>query len=272
MQAYRGKFDNSEIGDSPELIWVNVAQLVIDNDYQREISAFGWKMINKIADGFNWSMFSPIIVAHHTALRFALIDGQHRVHAALLRGITEVPAMLVHASIAEQALAFASSNNNRVQVSKHQVYKASLAAGEGWAIAARDIASRAGCQLMTANASTANKRSGQIYGLVTIRHAAESGNGELMVRILTALRHLDNGNRTTLYSDHLITPIYRAMLSNTMLAGINLDEFFVWKDPYKILDMSRQMRVDGKTNSSAMQVFASQMAKFKSERVKSDVA
>jgi ParB-like nuclease domain len=123
-------------GPAPVLQWIPLDRLVIDDDYQRPLGKANWAAIQKIADAFAWSRFQPLLVAPVAGGQFAVIDGQHRAHAAMLCGIPEVPAVAVQVDLAEQSSAFAWVNSQQIRVSVFHILKAALAAGEDWAVRA----------------------------------------------------------------------------------------------------------------------------------------
>ncbi|MEP9354897.1 ParB N-terminal domain-containing protein [Xanthobacter sp. KR7-65] len=69
----------------------SVQKLVVDPEYQREMSRRGVSNVRRISENFDWSKFAPVIVAPVEGGRFAVVDGQHRTTAAMLRGIESVP-------------------------------------------------------------------------------------------------------------------------------------------------------------------------------------
>jgi ParB-like nuclease domain len=126
----------AEPGPAPMLHWLPIDRLIIDEAYQRPLGRNNWLAIEKIAANFQWSRFGPVLVAPITGGLYAIIDGQHRCHAAAMCGITEVPAMVVQVGIEEQSRAFAWVNSQTIKVTLFHVYKAALAAKEDWAIRA----------------------------------------------------------------------------------------------------------------------------------------
>ena len=134
---------------APMLEWLPIRKLVVDDRYQRPLTGTSWAAIRKIAGAFHWSRFAPVLVAPVEGGLYAIIDGQHRTHAAALCGFTSVPAMAVHMTAREQASAFTWVNGQVLRINQHQVYRAALAAGEDWALRCRDAVEAAGCRLMT---------------------------------------------------------------------------------------------------------------------------
>ncbi|SDP92383.1 ParB-like nuclease domain-containing protein [Phyllobacterium sp. YR620] len=174
-------------GVAPMLQWVRIDCLVIDDSYQRELKPGNWKAIKRIAARFKWSRFSPVFVAPIEGGKYAIIDGQHRTHAAAMCGFAEVPCQIVHMTAEEQAASFAAVNGMVTKVTVWQVYKAALAAGEDWAVQAAHVASDGGATLMDSNTSSYTKKPGQIYGVTAFRnviHARKRENIVLALRVL----------------------------------------------------------------------------------------
>lgn len=135
--------DLREPGAAPMLQWVKIADLVVDDAYQRPIYGAGRKNVRRIAEGFRWAKFAPVIVAPVAGGKFAIIDGQHRTTAAALRGFDTVPAQVIVADPVEQAAAFRSINGQVTRVARLSLHRAAVAAGDPGALEL-DEAVRAG--------------------------------------------------------------------------------------------------------------------------------
>lgn len=174
-------------GAVPELRWLNIGDMVIDDRYQRPLSVANWRAIRRIAEAFSWSRFTPVIVAPIVSGRYAVIDGQHRTHAARLCGFETVPAQIVVLAEAGQAAAFAAINGMRTAITPFHIYKAALVAGEDWALKSRAAVEAGGCRLMTSNASASSKKPREVYSIQTIRHHVSAGRGDMLTSALAAL-------------------------------------------------------------------------------------
>lgn len=189
---------------APQLLWVNVADLVIDERYQRPLAAGNIAAIRRIAAEFQWSRFSPVLVAPVAGGKYALIDDQHRAHAAALCGFDSIPAMVTLVAPEEQALAFIEINTRQIRVGREQVYRAALAADEGWAIECRDVVAAAGCRLMVSKYSTKDKKPGMIFAVALIQKMVEAGKGVAVTRALTALMRYDDSSVANFSNDMLV--------------------------------------------------------------------
>ncbi|QXZ79634.1 DUF6551 family protein [Rhizobium sp. L51/94] len=222
-------------GPAAILQWLDVNLLVIDDHYQRELKPGNWKAIRKIAAGFRWSMFSPVFVSPVEGGFYAIIDGQHRTHAAAICGFSQVPCQIVHMSRAEQAAAFAAVNGTVTQVTAHQVLKAALAANEPWAVNAAAIATEGGARLMPFNRSSDAKRPGEIYGIKGFLDVIERRPRAAVVAALKALTTADGyRDNREIWESWALQPLLMALaerpeaLQRSGFVGA-LESFDFWK-------------------------------------------
>jgi hypothetical protein len=133
-------------GRPPKLDFLPLAKLRIDDTYQRSIERKGLATIVRICNEFDWNRFAPLIVARIPGKEelYAIIDGQHRATAALLRGFDLVPCAVVEASVLEQPAIFAAVNGNVTPITIFQLFKAARAAKVPWAVAVDQVCAEAG--------------------------------------------------------------------------------------------------------------------------------
>jgi hypothetical protein len=218
---------------APQLTWVGIDNLVIDRAYQRDVTAAGRRAIQRIADGFDWTKFQPIQLAPLEGGRYAIVDGQHRAHAAALVGLETIPAMIVPMSARQQAQGFAAMNRDRIKVSGHQIYRAELAAGAEWAVACRKAVEDAGCTLATANAITSAKKPGIVYAIGLIRRMVEAGEGYAVTVGLAAIRASRAGSDA---GDLYNLPAWSGATLAVWLAAIASNQRFMKLDLAPIFD------------------------------------
>ncbi|MEO3386039.1 ParB N-terminal domain-containing protein [Mesorhizobium sp. CAU 1741] len=225
-------------GPAPMLQWLRIEHLVIDDSYQRDLKAGNWKAIQRIADGFKWSRFSPVFVAPVEGGRFAIIDGQHRAHAAAICGFAEVPCQVVQMDREEQAASFADVNGAVTKVTVWNIYKAALAAREDWAVLCHDACRDAGCQLMAHNGTTDTKRAGQIYAIGLVRGYVRAGAGKVVTLTLKGIRKSAFGETAEAYSNEILKPLFAAVGERPWLIRQNVDlsPFIDDFDVYAVLD------------------------------------
>lgn len=222
---------------APMLDWIPIARLVIDDRYQRPLGTRNWVVITKIAAAFDWASFGPVLLAPVEGGRFAVIDGQHRVHAAALCGIESVPAMIITAALDAQARAFVQVNSRRVGVSPHIVFRAALAAGEGWATRCDAVVAAGGGRLMAYNSSAANRKSGQVYCVGLVRDLVAAGHAAPLTAALRALVAYDElAARPALFSDYILRPLVQAIAADPGFQDLDLAAFLRRNDPFKVID------------------------------------
>lgn len=224
--------------EEPRLEFVRISNLVVDESYQRPLGKRGCARIRKIASEFDWSKFSPVLLADLGDGNYAIMDGQHRAHAAMLCGFKRVPAMIVTLDREDQARTFISVNANVTQVTTWQIYRAALAAGESWARICCDAVEAGGCQLQLSNSSTNAKKAGEIYAIRLIEEiAVKKGRPEVVTAVLRALRRYDKENRAALYSDYILNPLLRVVCENEAYVDEDLLlDMMRYKDPYVALN------------------------------------
>lgn len=204
-------------GAPPRLEWLPIGQLVIDDEYQRPLARRNREAIQRIADRFDWSKFSVVVVSPAGSDRYAIIDGQHRTHAAALCGLERVPCQILRLDRAGQAASFAAINGAVTKITPWQIFKAALAAGESWATQARDAVDKAGCRLMTYNKGSEVRKPGEIYGVQMIRDMVSDYGAATVTAALSAYRRGAYGDLAIAWNNVCITAWLRAVATSDMM-------------------------------------------------------
>jgi len=120
-----------DFGCAGRMEWLPLEALMIDGRYQRPLLERGKANIRRIAQGFRWSCFAPLIVSPVAGGDFfAIVDGQHRAAAAMAHGgIDKLPCWVVHLDAREQAHAFAAVNADRTHMNLQALWHARHMAG-----------------------------------------------------------------------------------------------------------------------------------------------
>jgi hypothetical protein len=181
-------------GPAPVLDWIKVEKLVVDNEYQRGISRRGAINIAQIAHQFDWSKFAPVIVAPVEGGLFAIVDGQHRTTAAMLRGLNSVPCQIVQADRAKQAAAYAAVNGNVTKTTHTQLFHAKLAAGDEMAKAVAAICLLADVTVIRTNTTQSNMKAGQTSAVGALMRCYDLYSGAILLLALRCITHTADGN------------------------------------------------------------------------------
>jgi hypothetical protein len=228
----------------PALCDVAVADLAVDASYQRPVTKQGREKIRRIATGFDFARFSPLVVARRPDGVLAIVDGQHRAMAAMLAGVSHVPAVVVEMEdVAAEAAAFAAINGEITAVSAFHLLRAALASGEGWALRSRAAVEKAGCVLMTSNRASADRRPREVYVVTLVRSMVEGGQEAALVAGLSALAASRHGADMTAWGDATLRPLL-GFVVETGARGRDLRDFLDACDLARLRIGAEKLRAD----------------------------
>jgi len=181
-------------GPAPFLEWIETEKLVVDITYQREIGRRGATNVNQIAEHFDWSKFAPVIVAPIEGGQFAIVDGQHRTTAAMLRGQKAVPCQVVQADRARQAAAYAAVNGNITKTTAQQLYHARLAAKDPAALALAEVCAAAGVEVVRRNLIQSGLKPGQTSAVGALTRCFNIYGRDTLITALQCITQTADGN------------------------------------------------------------------------------
>ncbi|MDR7101502.1 DUF6551 family protein [Croceicoccus sp. BE223] len=124
---------NPPLGLRPSLENCRLGDLKVDAAYQRSIdNASSKALIRKIAMHWDWALFHPLAVARRADGSLWVVDGQHRLEAARARrDLYDLPCVVSsYDSRADEAASFVAMNVQRRALSKIDLFKAAVAAGD----------------------------------------------------------------------------------------------------------------------------------------------
>lgn len=151
---------NPPLGRMPVLQFLRPNELQIDPAYQRSIeSSESQALIRRIAMFWNWDLCQPLVVGRRGDGGLYVIDGQHRLEAARLRGdIDQLPGVVGdYATAADEAASFVHLNQQRRPLSAIDLFKAALASEDTEAKAIMAALEAAGLSLAAHSNYTAWK-------------------------------------------------------------------------------------------------------------------
>lgn len=185
---------NPPAGQLPVLQYLTPGQLAIDPAYQRQLEArSSQKLIRAIAENWDWALCLPLVVTRRlgSAIDGAglfVVDGQHRLAAAHLRGDIQVlPCVILEGATVElEASLFVRLNKQRRPISKLDEFRAAIAAGDEQACEIEDAVRRAGLKL----AATTNPdawKPGELANVGGLAQAWKSFGGRASANALEVL-------------------------------------------------------------------------------------
>ncbi len=183
--------------EKPRLFWIAIASLRVDSRYQRKIiGRASEKSVLTIASEFSWSKFAPVVVAECEDEEgiYAVIDGQHRTTAAALRGIRDVPCLILKAGLADQANAFAAINGTVTAISTMQLYAARVAAGDPASVALRDVCAEAGVTVCRYQVPASMMKVGETLAAAKLAQQLARYGHDTLVAALRCITRTGDGN------------------------------------------------------------------------------
>lgn len=143
------KLKRNPIAPPPKIAWLALNQLVVDEEYQRALSANGMRLIRRLVETWDWNCFKPLSVAAVGDGRYEIVDGQHTALAAATHGSIETLPCLVldAATLAQRSAAFVGINRDRLALTPYALFKARVSAEDPEAVAVQAAIDEAGALL-----------------------------------------------------------------------------------------------------------------------------
>lgn len=177
-------------GPPPEIMFLSPSQLIINDDYQRDLSKASYRQIKKMAAAWDWSSFkAPNVARTDDPERFEIIDGQHTAIAAATNGnVHFLPCLVMSAAtLAEKAKGFLGINQDRLALTRIAIYNAQIAAQDDSAIAVECALSATGCRLLAVPPATGKYAVGDTMAIGTLLDIARRFGGGRVEMLLGVL-------------------------------------------------------------------------------------
>ncbi len=167
----------SALGDKPDLTWLPLSSLVINDEYQRGLSEKSHRMIRKMVAAFDWGRVKALSVVETGPGVYEVIDGQHTAIAAATHGgIAELPCLITRGkSVAERAADFVGLNRDRLAMTPMQVFQAELAAQDELSVEVAQGVAAAGGRILKAPPAHGIYRPGDLICVGQLRALAKRG-------------------------------------------------------------------------------------------------
>lgn len=179
----RGATKPATLGPKPELRWIKVHKLRVNDEYQRGMGERSMRLIRKIIGQFDWARFHAPVVVQITPDTgqdddtYEVLDGQHSATAAASHGaIPEIPCIVVTAdTLTEKAQAFVGLNKDKIQMTPVQVFWAQVAAGDEDALDVLEGARAAGATIVKRMPPYGDFETGETVSVSTLLKIAKRG-------------------------------------------------------------------------------------------------
>jgi len=179
---------------------VKISDLLIDYTYQRSpIKA----KVNKIAKNFDPDLLGVIICSMRENGIIAVIDGSHRVHALLQKGLTDsVVNALVYfdLTIKEEAKIFALMNQEHTKPNPGEIFKAGIIAGDEETIAINKIIEKLGLKIGVGPGDN------KLRAISTVKRIYRNAGGRVLFKTLSSIKQA-YGDSSAVMRDVLISAV-----------------------------------------------------------------
>lgn len=267
-------------GRPPRQEMLRLADLRINETYQRPVTRSGEANIRKIAQGFQWAKFSPVIVRQIPGAKplYEIIDGQHRCTAALMCGYDLVPCYLVDVDDANAAKVFAAVNGTVTQMSLQAVFKAARAGGEEWALAIDRACKSAGVEPLVYPVQKSQQKPLQTMAIGALRMVFANHGEEVLSAALRVLA-ASNGSHERGFLTHKLVRTFGNMMASRRGWVENCDKVERAIAPMNlVLSMPEDVEArlvkqigDGRTAGSAWSDLKARVADMRSRRMTSQM-
>lgn len=189
-------------GAAPFFADADPRTLLIDEAYQRGLSARGIRLIRGMVERWDWSKFKPPVVTEtDDGKRFA-IDGQHTAIAAASHPeIETIPIQVIAAgTVAKRAEAFLGHNRDRIAVTALQLHRAMVAANDPVSVTIDRVAAATGARILATPPPTGIFAVGETIALGSVRNLIEK-RGEKRAR--NVLMVCVQGRCAPISADHI---------------------------------------------------------------------
>lgn len=216
------------LGSLPVLQYITPDQLLIDPGYQRAIEArASQRLIRAIAADWNWDLCQPLVVSRREDGRLFVVDGQHRLVAAQLRGdIAQLPCVVGDYGDPEnEARTFVQFNMARRPLSKFDIFRSALAGGDREARNIMEALDRVGMTLHE-NSNNAQMQLGAVNCIAALQFILKTHGQHVLIVALDILQEAYKG-QVLRYGGTLLTGI--AALVADRMAACN-QSAVIWQD------------------------------------------
>lgn len=195
----RGKRDAKAVASTPRFkpvigapctpANIPIDQLMIDDSYQRSIEGgASQKAILKYATGWDWRLCLPLLGSRRRDGKIYIIDGQHRVEAARLRGdIPWLPVVIFDLDDPKQeAELFVAANRSRRPMGQLDDFHAAIVAGDPKATAISAAIEEAGLTVAR-NTGWQMLKAGEVMFIRTVDRAIKNYGRKISVAALAMI-------------------------------------------------------------------------------------
>ena len=172
----------------PTFGWAGPKTLLVEPEYQRDLSKRSITLIRHIAANFDWLHIKPPVCAHGAGGKLCVVDGQHTAIAAASRGVPKIPVMVIEApEMKRRAKAFVAHNTDRLAITPMQLFHSRVAAADPGALAVMRVAQGSGVTICRSQPATGYWTVGETVAIAGIESLIRARGEEKAVKVLKTL-------------------------------------------------------------------------------------
>jgi hypothetical protein len=172
----------------PKFEWHDPKTLMVESEYQRDLSQRSITLIRHIAGNFDWLHIKPPVCARGAGGKLCVVDGQHTAIAAASRGVPKIPVMIIEApEMKRRAKAFVAHNTDRLAITPMQLFHSRVAAGDPGALAVMRVAAASAVTVCRSQPATGYWKVGETVAIGGIESLIRARGEEKSVRVLKTL-------------------------------------------------------------------------------------
>lgn len=177
-------------GPVPEVKFLSPEQLVINEEYQRDLSGTSILQIKKMATNFDWRSYKAITVAPTDEPGiYEVVDGQHTAIAAATNGnVPFLPAILMDAkTLEDKAGGFLGINRNRIALTPAAIYAAEVAAKDELAVCVEEALQETGAVILPLPKPKGKWKVGETIAIGAMKEIVRQYDQKRLVRVINIL-------------------------------------------------------------------------------------
>lgn len=176
----------STLTAKPELTWLPLSALVINDEYQRSLSEKSHRMIRKMVAAFDWGRVKALSVVETEPGTYEVIDGQHTAIAAATHGaVAELPCLITRGkNVQERAADFVGLNRDRLVMTSMQVFFAEHAAGDEQVVDVLQGVKAGGGRVLRSPPPFGRYQPGDLVCIAALKKLADEGGPAYVHRVV----------------------------------------------------------------------------------------
>lgn len=164
---------------------VAIDQMFVDHTYQRDVQS----KVDKIAKEWDDKKCAVLLVSYRKDIdKYAVIDGQNRMKAAIKRGMTHLLCLIFEdLTVAEEAKLFVEQNDNVSKIASADKFKGLLVMGDQTCLIIKNLCDEFGVSIRKTYGDSLCKTRKNLNGLISAQRIVNTYGEECLRWIFTVI-------------------------------------------------------------------------------------